>query len=132
MDSLLWSRDDGRLTLARSRIGADGYEMRARVPQRGTSICTGLSPAEALALACAILADQGYEPRPLPRRPVVRTLEDPPDLLLVSEVAAQFRVDRGTVSRWIREKKLTPVVLPSGRVRVAADEVEALLTGAAR
>ncbi|MGW5875151.1 BldC family transcriptional regulator [Nocardiopsis terrae] len=55
----------------------------------------------------------------------------PVDALLTSvEVAALFRVDPQTVSRWAAAGKLTSLRTPGGHRRYHATQVHALLTGA--
>lgn len=48
--------------------------------------------------------------------------------MTVAEVAALFRVDPETVRRWVKMGKLRAVMLPSGRVRVRREDVEAFMT----
>ena len=48
-------------------------------------------------------------------------------LLTAAQVAARIPVHVETVRRWTREGKLTAVVLPSGRKRYRAADVDALL-----
>lgn len=55
---------------------------------------------------------------------------DPDDQLLTpAEVAAMFRVDPKTVSRWARAGKMTAIRTPGGHRRYLSSEVRALLTG---
>lgn len=49
------------------------------------------------------------------------------ELLTVKEVAALFKISTRTVYRWIEQKKLSVVRLPSGRLRFRAKEVLKLL-----
>src|SRR5450755_4021698 len=50
-------------------------------------------------------------------------------LLLRYEVAALFKVEPKTISRWTAAGKLHPVTMPGGRYRFLAGEVRALLLG---
>ena len=50
-----------------------------------------------------------------------------PQLLAPREVAALFRVDRKTVTRWAEQGRLTTVRTLGGHRRFRADEVYALL-----
>ena len=52
---------------------------------------------------------------------------DPERLLTPSEVAAMFRVDPKTVTRWAKAGKLTSIRTLGGHRRYRAAEVEALL-----
>lgn len=52
------------------------------------------------------------------------------DLMTPAEVAAAFRVDPKTVSRWAVAGRLTSVRTPGGHRRYLRREVEALLLGA--
>jgi excisionase family DNA binding protein len=51
-------------------------------------------------------------------------------LLTPSEVAALFRVDPKTVTRWAKAGKLTPIRTLGGHRRYRKREVETLLKGA--
>lgn len=53
----------------------------------------------------------------------------PPQLLAPREVAALFRVDPKTVTRWAEQGRLTTVRTLGGHRRFRADEVYALLRG---
>jgi excisionase family DNA binding protein len=53
----------------------------------------------------------------------------PAEFLTRAEVAALFRVEEHTVSRWARDGKLTRGRTPGGQPRYAATEVDALLHG---
>jgi excisionase family DNA binding protein len=53
------------------------------------------------------------------------------DLLTPAEVAALFRVDPKTVTRWARAGKITAIRTLGGHRRYRASEVRALLTGTA-
>jgi excisionase family DNA binding protein len=55
--------------------------------------------------------------------------EDTPDLLTPGEVAAMFRVDPKTVSRWAASGRITSIRTPGGHRRFRRGEVEALLRG---
>jgi excisionase family DNA binding protein len=50
-------------------------------------------------------------------------------LLAPGEVAALYRVDVKTVTRWARAGKFTTIRTPGGHRRFFADEVEAALNG---
>lgn len=50
-------------------------------------------------------------------------------LLTPAEVAAMFRVDPKTVTRWARAGKLTSIRTPGGHRRYREREVRALLAG---
>ncbi|HPE11223.1 MAG: BldC family transcriptional regulator [Actinobacteria bacterium] len=56
-------------------------------------------------------------------------LSHPEDLLTPSEVAALFRVDPKTVTRWAKAGKLSCVKTLGGHRRYLASEVNALLEG---
>jgi excisionase family DNA binding protein len=53
-------------------------------------------------------------------------LADPPFLTL-PEAAAKLGVGESTVRRWVKAGRLKAIHLPSGRRRVRAAEVEAIL-----
>jgi excisionase family DNA binding protein len=53
-------------------------------------------------------------------------------LLTPGEVAAMFRVDPKTVTRWAKAGKLRSVRTPTGQRRYYEAEVRALLNGGAR
>lgn len=55
--------------------------------------------------------------------------KDPERLLTPREVAAMFRVDPKTVTRWAQAGKLPSVRTLGGHRRYRAADVEALLTG---
>ena len=57
-------------------------------------------------------------------------LSNPEGLLTPSEVAALFRVDPKTVTRWAKAGKLSCVKTLGGHRRYLASEVNALLEGA--
>ena len=57
-------------------------------------------------------------------------LSNPEELLTPSEVAALFRVDPKTVTRWAVAGKLSCVKTLGGHRRYLASEVNALLEGA--
>lgn len=54
---------------------------------------------------------------------------DPERLLTPAEVAAMFRVDPKTVTRWAKAGKLASIRTLGGHRRYRASEVEALLQG---
>jgi excisionase family DNA binding protein len=55
--------------------------------------------------------------------------EAAPRLLHPSEVAAMFRVDATTVTRWAADGRLSSVRTPGGHRRYYEDEVRAFLAG---
>jgi predicted site-specific integrase-resolvase len=65
-------------------------------------------------------------------RPGAARPQPGPRLYLPGEVAALFRVDPVTVTRWGNTGKLTAIRLPGGHRRYLADEVDALLNGDGR
>jgi excisionase family DNA binding protein len=52
-------------------------------------------------------------------------------LLTPAEVAAMFRVDPKTVTRWAKAGKLSSIRTLGGHRRYRAEEIEALLAGSA-
>ena len=58
-------------------------------------------------------------------RPRTDAIPEPEKLLTGPEVAALFRVDPKTVSRWAREERLKSVRTPGGHLRFNAAEVRA-------
>ena len=52
-----------------------------------------------------------------------------PELLSPAEVAAAFKVDPKTITRWANAGKLTSIRTPAGHRRFYADEVRALIAG---
>lgn len=59
-----------------------------------------------------------------------RQVVDTDDKLLTpAEVAAKFRVDPKTVTRWAKAQRLTSIRTPGGHHRFSENEVNALLTG---
>ncbi len=60
---------------------------------------------------------------------VVREREDVEKLLTPAEVAARFRVDPKTVTRWAKAGKLSSIRTLGGHRRYRATEIEALLAG---
>jgi excisionase family DNA binding protein len=48
-------------------------------------------------------------------------------LLTAREVADEFRVHTTTVTRWVRDGRLSAIKTPGGRLRFRRDEVETLL-----
>jgi excisionase family DNA binding protein len=65
------------------------------------------------------------------KRGLVMTLpnEEPDTLLTPGEVAAMFRVDPKTVTRWAKAGKLTAIRTLGGHRRYRASEVRRLLAG---
>jgi len=59
----------------------------------------------------------------------VKEREDVERLLTPAEVAARFRVDPKTVTRWAKAGKLSSIRTLGGHRRYRATEIEALLTG---
>ena len=55
--------------------------------------------------------------------------EDVERLLTPAEVAARFRVDPKTVTRWAKAGKLSSIRTLGGHRRYRATEIEALLAG---
>lgn len=53
-------------------------------------------------------------------------------LLTPAEVAAEFRVDRKTVTRWAAAGRINSIRTPGGHRRFRESEVRALLNGDAR
>lgn len=49
-------------------------------------------------------------------------------LLTTGEVATELAVDPDTVRRWVKDGKLTAVVLPSGVLRFKREDVDRILT----
>ena len=60
-------------------------------------------------------------------RPMSRPTHDGAALLTPSEVAAMFRVDPKTVTRWARAGKLSAIRTLGGHRRYDGDEVRGLL-----
>jgi excisionase family DNA binding protein len=58
----------------------------------------------------------------------VREREEVEKLLTPAEVAARFRVDPKTVTRWAKAGKLSSIRTLGGHRRYRATEIEALLT----
>lgn len=54
-------------------------------------------------------------------------MEQTNDMLTTGEVARLLGVKPRTVGRWVRQGKLTPVRLPSGRSRFPRATVEAMI-----
>jgi len=52
---------------------------------------------------------------------------DKETLLTLDEVARKLKLSRGTLYRWIKEKKIKAIVLPSGRLRIPEEELEKIL-----
>jgi excisionase family DNA binding protein len=59
-----------------------------------------------------------------------RPFDDTDRLLTPGEVAAMFRVDPKTVTRWAAQGRLSSIRTPGGHRRFRASEVQALLRGA--
>lgn len=55
--------------------------------------------------------------------------DEPDPLLTPAEVAAIFRVDPRTVTRWARAGRISRVLTPGGHGRFRESEVRALLEG---
>jgi excisionase family DNA binding protein len=93
-----------------------------------------------LAGLVAAILDQAADPPPccappcIPhpaardRRSPPHVSGQPPDLMTPAEVAALFRVDPKTVTRWAKQGKLRPVRTLGGHRRYPAD-IRALLNG---
>jgi excisionase family DNA binding protein len=60
---------------------------------------------------------------------IVKEREDVERLLTPAEVAARFRVDPKTVTRWAKAGKLSSIRTLGGHRRYRAREIEALLGG---
>ena len=60
---------------------------------------------------------------------MAETMQEPEKLLTPSEVAAIFRVDPKTVTRWAKAGKLTSIRTLGGHRRYREAEVRALLAG---
>ena len=60
---------------------------------------------------------------------MARNREDVEKLLTPAEVAARFRVDPKTVTRWAKAGKLSSIRTLGGHRRYRATEIEALLAG---
>lgn len=56
-------------------------------------------------------------------------LPQPSDLLTAGEVAATFRVDPKTVTRWAKTRRIPSILTPGGHRRYRQADVEALLRG---
>lgn len=63
---------------------------------------------------------------------MIANLDNSEELLTPSEVAALFRVDPKTVTRWAKAGKLSCVKTLGGHRRYLASEVNALLEGLPR
>lgn len=50
-----------------------------------------------------------------------------PTLLKAQDVADRLNTSAETVRRWVREKRLPAVILPSGAMRFRPEDVEALI-----
>lgn len=60
---------------------------------------------------------------------MTNSANDPEPLLTPAEVAARFRVDPKTVTRWAKAGKLTAIRTLGGHRRYHADDVQALRRG---
>ena len=49
------------------------------------------------------------------------------EMLSINEAAKVFLVSRDTIYRWIREKKINTILIPSGRKRVLKSEIKRIL-----
>jgi excisionase family DNA binding protein len=52
-----------------------------------------------------------------------------PVLITIPRVAEMFNVSPETVRQWVKDGKLTPVVLPSGSKRFRLEDIEQILAG---
>lgn len=52
------------------------------------------------------------------------------ELLTPQEAADRLKVHPRTIKRWAADGKIPAIELPNGRLRIPADAVEAVLTGA--
>lgn len=55
-----------------------------------------------------------------------------PALLKAQDVADRLNTSAETVRRWVREKRLPAVILPSGAVRFRPEDVDALVVPSER
>ena len=86
----------------------------------------GMSVEEALERAREHSPHLFAESRPEPEP----AADEPDKLLTPQEVAAMFRVDPKTVTRWAKAGKLSSTRTPGGHRRYRETEVRALLAGA--
>jgi excisionase family DNA binding protein len=68
-------------------------------------------------------------PSPIAGGPMTHVPPEPEALLTPAEVAALFRVDPKTVTRWAKAGKLSAIRTLGGHRRYRAAEVQALLAG---
>lgn len=61
----------------------------------------------------------------------MRDVPDHEDLLTPAEVAAMFRVDPKTVTRWAKAGRVSSLRTPGGHRRYRESEIRALLAGGA-
>ena len=59
-------------------------------------------------------------------------IEQPDELLKLTEIARLMGVRRATVARWVRDGRLPAVQTPGGHWRVRSSEVDAMLKNAVR
>lgn len=57
-------------------------------------------------------------------------IEQPDELLKLTEIARLMGVRRATVARWVRDGRLPAVQTPGGHWRVRSSEVDAMLKNA--
>jgi excisionase family DNA binding protein len=118
-------REDDALVdylIERSSLGTAGArQLRERIPQ---------AEAEAIRLAAA-LRPKTERDAPVAAPPEQSTEPDASRerLLTVGEVAALFRVDPKTVTRWAASGRIKSVRTPGGHRRFRESEVRALLRG---
>ena len=118
-------REDDALVdylIERSSLGTAGArQLRERIPQ---------AEAEAIRLAAA-LRPKTERDAPVAAPPEQSTEPDASRerLLTVGEVAALFRVDPKTVTRWAASGRIKSVRTPGGHRRFRKSEVRALLRG---
>ncbi len=55
-------------------------------------------------------------------------MTQPDTLLTAAEVADELRVHVSTVSRWVRDRRITAIKLPGGHLRFRRADVDALMT----
>jgi excisionase family DNA binding protein len=94
----------------------------------------GMTVAEALEFTHRERPDLFASPAatPAPRGGGESGMADAETLMTPGEVAAAFRVDPKTVTRWAKDGKLGSIRTPGGHRRYRAAEVRALLTGCPR
>lgn len=89
----------------------------------------GMTPEEAQRALRAHVPVIRQAPQPPPPRVTSGSVPDSEALLTPAEVAAMFRVDPKTVTRWAKAGKLTSLRTPGGHRRYREAEVRALLAG---